>query len=56
MRDKTLQQIAPEQYGFMPDKGTHTAIFVSRRKSDRSIEKQKDIMHVSLTTTMHLIQ
>ena len=25
VRDRTLQEISPEQYGFMPDKGTRNA-------------------------------
>ena len=36
-----LQEIAPKQYGFMPDKGTRNAISVLRRMSER--EKQKEI-------------
>ena len=28
VRGRTLQEISPEQYGFMPDKGTRNAIFV----------------------------
>ena len=43
VRGKTLQEIAPEQYDFMPDKGTRNAMFVLRRMSERAIEKQKDI-------------
>ena len=43
VRGRTLQEIAPEQYDFMPDKGTRNAIFVLRRISERAIEKQKDI-------------
>ena len=38
VRGRTLQEIAPEQYGFMPDKGTRNAIFVLR-----AIEKQKGV-------------
>ena len=26
VRDRTLQKISPEQYGFMPDKGTRSAM------------------------------
>ena len=33
VRDRTLQEIAPEQYGFMSDKGTRNATFVLRRMS-----------------------
>ena len=40
-RDRTLQEIAPEQYGFMPDKGTRNAIFVLRRMPARALEKKK---------------
>ena len=40
---RTLQEISPEQYGFMPDKGIRNAIFVLRRMADRAITKQKDI-------------
>ena len=43
VRGRTLQEIAPEQYGFMPDKGTRNTIFVLRRMPQRVIEKQKDI-------------
>ena len=42
-RGRTLQEIVPEQYGCMPDKGTRNAIFVLRKMSERVIEKQKDI-------------
>ena len=40
---RTLQEITPEQYGFMPDKRTRNARCVLRRRSEREIEKQKDI-------------
>ena len=43
IRGRTLPQIAPEQYGFMPDKGTGNDIFVLRMLVERSIEKQKDL-------------
>jgi len=43
VRGRTLHDIAPEQYGFMPDKGTRNAIFVLRRLTERAIEKQKNI-------------
>ncbi len=43
IRSKTIQEVATEQYGFMPDKGTRNAIFVLRRLVERSIEKQKDV-------------
>ena len=43
IRGRTLHEIAPEQYGFMPDKGTGNAIFVLRMVMKRSIEKQKDV-------------
>ena len=43
VRSRTLQEIAPEQYGFIPDKRTRNAIFVLRRMSERAIEKKKDI-------------
>ena len=38
-----LHEIAPLQYGFMPDKGTGNAIFVLRRFVERSVEKQRDV-------------
>ena len=41
IRGRTLHEIALEQYGFMPDKGTGNAIFVLRMLVERSIEKQK---------------
>ena len=43
VRAKMLQEISPEQYGFMPNQGTRTAIFVLRRMSERVIENQNDI-------------
>ena len=43
IRGKTLDEIAPVQYGFMPDKGTGNAIFVLRRLVERSVEKQRDV-------------
>ena len=41
IRGRTLDEIAPVQYGFMPDKGTGNAIFVLRRLVERSDEKQR---------------
>ena len=43
IRGRTLEEVFPEQYGFMPDKGTKNAIFVLKRLVERSVEKQKDI-------------
>ena len=43
IRGKTIDEIAPVQYGFMPDKGTGNVIFVLRRLVERSVEKQKDV-------------
>ena len=43
LRGRTLQEIAPDQYDFMPDKGTRNTIFVLRTMSESAIEKQKDI-------------
>ena len=40
IRGRTLQEVSPEQNGFMPDKGT---IFVLKRLVERSVEKQKDV-------------
>ena len=42
IRGRTLQEVSPEQYGFMPDKVTRNAIFVLKRLVERSVEKQKD--------------
>ena len=41
IRGRTMHEIAPEQYGFMPGKRTGNAIFVPRMLVERSIEKQK---------------
>ena len=41
VRRRTLHDISPEQYGFMPDKGTINTIFVLRRLVEISVEKQK---------------
>ena len=47
IRGRTLQEVSPEQYGFMPDKGTRNAMFVLKRPVaifvERSVEKQKDV-------------
>ena len=43
IRGRTLDKIAPVQYGFMPDKGTGNAIFVLRRLVERSVETQRDV-------------
>ena len=43
VRGRTLQDPAPEQYGFIPENGTRNVIFVLRRMPE-SIEKQKDII------------
>ena len=43
IRGRTLQEVSPEQYEFMPDKGTRNAIFVLKRLVERSAEKQKDV-------------
>ena len=43
IRGRTLDEIAPVQYGFMPDKGTGNAIFVLRTLVERSVEKQRDV-------------
>ena len=42
IRGRTLDEIAPVQYGLMPDKGTGNAMFVLRRLVERSVEKQRD--------------
>ena len=43
LRGRTSQEIALEQYGFMPDMGTRNVIFALRRMSETVIEKQRDI-------------
>jgi len=43
VRGRTLREVSPVQYGFMPDRGTRNAIFVLRRMVERSVEKQKDV-------------
>ena len=57
VRDRTLQEIAPEQYDFLPDKGARNAIFVLRSLKERLRSKRhkKYYMHVSLTTAKHFI-
>ena len=59
IRGRTLHEIAPEQYGFVPDKGTGKAIVVLRMLVERPIEKQKDVYvcfidyHKSFDTVKH---
>lgn len=43
LRGRTAGEVAEEQYGFMPDKGTRNAIFVLKILSERAIEMQKDL-------------
>lgn len=43
MRKKINFEIAEEQYGFQPDKGTRNAIFVLRVLSERAIEVQSPL-------------
>ena len=43
IRGRTLQEVSPEQCGFMPDKGTKNAIFVLKRLVEKSVEKQIDV-------------
>ena len=43
IRGRTLDEIAPVQYGFIQDKGTGNPIFVLRRLVERSVEKQRDV-------------
>ena len=43
IRGRTLDEIAPVQYGFMPDNGTVNAIFVLQRLVERLVEKQRDV-------------
>ncbi|CAF1369208.1 unnamed protein product [Adineta steineri] len=43
MKNKMTPEIAKEQYGFMPDKGTRNAIFILRMIIERSIEVKHDI-------------
>jgi len=42
-RSKIRPEIAPYQYGFMPDRGTRNAIFILRMLSERSIQHQQSI-------------
>ena len=56
VRGRTLQEIAPEIYGVMPDKGTSNATVVLRRISEIAIEKERTYMQVSLTTAKYLTQ
>jgi len=43
MKKRIHFEIAEEQYGFMPDKGTRNAVFVLKNLAQRSIEMQKDL-------------
>ena len=40
---RTLQEIAPKQYGCLPDNGTRNALFVLRIMSEIAIEKKNNI-------------
>jgi len=43
MKNKISTEIAEEQYGFTPDKGTRNAIFILRMIIERSIEVKHDL-------------
>jgi len=43
LRGRTAGEVAEEQYGFTPDKGTRNAIFVLRMLGERAVEMQKDL-------------
>ena len=55
IRRRTLHEIAPEQYGVMPDKRTGNAIFVLRNLWKGLLRNRKMSMFVSLTTVWRLI-
>ena len=56
IRERTLHDISPDQYGYMSGKGTGNAIFVLRMLVERSIEKQKYDYVCLLTTVRRLIR
>ena len=57
VRGRTLHEIAPEQSGSLPEKGTSNAIFVIIRMSEREqLRRKRTYMHVSLITAKHLIR
>ena len=43
IKGRTMHDVAEQQYGFIPDRGTRNAIFILRRIAERAIEKQKDV-------------
>jgi len=43
IRGRTADEVAEEQYGFMPDKGTRNAIFLLRILAVKSIQMQKNV-------------
>jgi len=43
VRGRTADEVAEEQYGFMPDKGTRNAIFLLWILTERSIQMQKNV-------------
>ena len=43
IRNKIHFEIAEEQYGFMPDRGTRNAVFVLKNIAQRTIEMKKDL-------------
>ena len=43
IRGCTADEVAEEQYGFTPDKGTCNAIFLLRILAERSIQMQKNV-------------
>ena len=53
IRGRTLQKESPEQYGFMPDKGTRNVIYVLKRL-ERSVEKQTDVYTCFITVRISI--
>ena len=51
-----MHEIAPEQYGFMPYKGTGNAIFVLRMFVERSIEKQKYVCFIDYSKSFDTVK
>ena len=58
IRGRTLDEIAPVPYGFMPDKGTGNVIFVLRRLVERSDEKQRDVYtcYIDYSKAFHTVK
>ena len=55
-RGRTLHEVAPKQFEFLPAKGKENTIFVLRRLVGREVERQKDLYPCFIYCMNYLIR